>query len=308
MKTLKNKLQKNNFCQAIFMLCVLTSCSDSNKENTSFEKENVDSLSKFIVFEDYSFSDSSNISNKGFHDFESYKMRFDTLNIDNTTMYIVEGDLLLDLDELKVQFKRVNKSDQSRKLVIITNNGEPMRIENPKNIRYSIIKQSFSEEEYTTICKYFEDAASDWKRVCNVNFVHVTELDSRLRPIDNPAELTFVVRKIGSSGGLLASAFFPYDSKDERKVLITSGFFRTSFDKTGVLRHEIGHILGFRHEHIRSGAPAECPNESTDFTQDLTLYDPQSVMHYFCGGAGTIDLKITRTDSIGASKIYPFNH
>lgn len=309
MKALKNQLQKNNLFPVIFALFTLGSCGGSNKENTAFKEESTSSLlSKYIAFEDYSLPDSSNKSANGFLDFESYKMQFDTLDIDNRILYVVEGDLLLDLDELKVQYNRVNKPHQSRKLVVVMDGGEPLRIENPENIRYSIIKQSFSEIEYTKVCKYFEDAASDWKRVCNVNFVHVTEFDNRLRPTDNPAELTFVVRKIGySSDGLLASSFFPYDSKDQRKVFITPGFFTTSFDKTGILRHEMGHILGFRHEHIRSGAPAICPHESTDFTLDLTQYDPKSVMHYFCGGAGTIDLKITQTDSIGASKIYPYN-
>ncbi len=305
MKTLKHKLPKNSFYLALFVVGTLVSCNSSDKVVKS--SENNRSISKYVAFEEYSLPDVSNESNKGFRDFESYKMQFDTLNIDNTTRYIVEGDLLLDEDELKIQFNRVNKPNQSRKLMIITNNGIPVRIENPRNIRYAIIKRSFSQNEYGNICKYFEDAASAWGKVCNVNFVHVTELDEQLRPSDNPEEVTFVVRKIGySSDGMLASAFFPTDPKDQRKVFVTPGFFTTSFDKTGVLRHEIGHILGFRHEHIRSGAPAMCPGESTDFTQDLTEYDPRSVMHYFCGGAGTIDLNITKTDSIGASRIYPF--
>jgi len=76
-----------------------------------------------------------------------------------------------------------------------------------------------------------------------------------------------------------------------------------------VLRHELGHVLGWRHEQIRSEAPAICPDEDTANTVDLTQYDPQSVMHYFCGGVGSRDLAITDVDKIGSQKVYglPFD-
>ncbi|UTW61819.1 hypothetical protein KFE98_17670 [bacterium SCSIO 12741] len=70
------------------------------------------------------------------------------------------------------------------------------------------------------------------------------------------------------------------------------------------MRHELGHVLGFRHEHIRSGAPAKCPNENTSGTINLTQYDPRSVMHYFCGQVGSKDLSFTDVDVRGAQKVY----
>jgi hypothetical protein len=94
-------------------------------------------------------------------------------------------------------------------------------------------------------------------------------------------------------------------------VLIDPSYFDAglSFNKVGVLRHELGHVLGFRHEHIRSGAPPACPDEDLWGTIDLTQYDPQSVMHYFCGGAGSPELALTELDRIGSQKLYgpPFN-
>ena len=71
-----------------------------------------------------------------------------------------------------------------------------------------------------------------------------------------------------------------------------------------MLRHELGHTLGFRHEHIRSEAPPACPDEPTYDTLDLTAYDPQSVMHYFCGQVGSRELAITDLDRLGAQKVY----
>lgn len=87
-------------------------------------------------------------------------------------------------------------------------------------------------------------------------------------------------------------------------MLIDPSYFTTSFDQVGVLRHELGHVIGLRHEHIRSGAPPECPDESTVNTFPFTAYDPKSVMHYFCGGVGTRDLAISDLDKAGIQKLY----
>jgi hypothetical protein len=305
MKALKLKII-NRFVPIVIGLLIVTSCNSTNtnssEESTFVEK---DSISNYIVFEDYSNTDLENKSLNEFRDFEVYKELFDTMKIDGLTYFIVEGDLLLDIEDLAIQFNMINKPNDNQKLVGIIIDGEIVKIENPTNIRYSIIKETFSEKEYVDLVEFMNEAIINWKSVCNVNFVHISELDSKLRPTDNPDELVFVVRKIGyTPNGLLASAFFPYDPKNKRKILITPSFFTTSFSKAGILRHEIGHILGFRHEYIRSGAPALCPNESLDLTIDLTQYDPQSVMHYFCGGFGSKDLKITSIDSIGASMMY----
>ena len=78
----------------------------------------------------------------------------------------------------------------------------------------------------------------------------------------------------------------------------------------GTIRHELGHMLGFRHEHPwdpspncgevqDSGAPAEIGG------RQLTPYDSGSVMHYpQCGGVTGVDLTITPLDADGARKIY----
>ena len=89
-----------------------------------------------------------------------------------------------------------------------------------------------------------------------------------------------------------------------RRVLVDPTFFTTSFDQVGVLRHELGHVLGFRHEHIRGEAPDVCPDESQTGTVDLTEYDPQSVMHYLCGSMGNKELRITALDKVGSRKVY----
>lgn len=74
-----------------------------------------------------------------------------------------------------------------------------------------------------------------------------------------------------------------------------------SFDKTGVLRHELGHVLGYRHEHI--GNVPGCNTEGVSWER-LTPYTPNSVMHYFCGGAGSFDLSLRDLDKAGHRCLY----
>ncbi|WP_458576345.1 zinc metalloprotease [Aliamphritea spongicola] len=70
----------------------------------------------------------------------------------------------------------------------------------------------------------------------------------------------------------------------------------------GILRHELGHVLGFRHEHTR--AESGTCFEDSEWTP-LTSYDPFSVMHYpQCNGQGDWSLSITKQDAKGASCLY----
>ena len=145
---------------------------------------------------------------------------------------------------------------------------------------------------------------------CGVDFEYAGEHDGHATPSDSPAtidpDLVFTVRYVDAGGQFIAAAFFPTYPPARRRVLIDPSYYAPDlrFDPVGVLRHELGHVLGFRHEHIRSGAPAVCPDEGTEDLVELTAYDPQSVMHYFCGGVGSSELRITEVDREGAQKLY----
>jgi hypothetical protein len=258
---------------------------------------------------------------------ESLRQRVRTTVVDGTTYYIVEGDTLLDEDQFAVYSFQRQKADEARRargtadsaglglvtlvestprgLLGMTQNGKLVRWQAGLVLGYRVARETFRDDQrYQLAVASMAAATGAWEATCGIRFEYLKTLDSKPGP--GPAGALFSVREFDAGGTFIASAFFPNDPPVRRRVLIDPSFFAPdlSFDRTGVLRHELGHVLGFRHEHIRSGAPADCPPESLDDTFDLTKYDPQSVMHYFCGGVGSRELKITELDSVGAQRLY----
>lgn len=240
-------------------------------------------------------------------------------------LYVVEGDLLLDEDELQFYALQKEAQQQARRLgavppsdldgsealVAVSAAGKVVRWPPGMVLKYCVLKDTFlSTKDYDLARRSMKAATEAWQDTCGVEFEHVPELDSHPDPTTRPDEIgpgiVFSVRHFDSQGKFIASAFFPTQPPVRRRVLIDPSFFAKDlrFSRVGVLRHELGHVLGFRHEHIRSGAPAVCPDEVGTDTIDLTEYDPRSVMHYFCGGVGTKELAISELDRLGAQKVY----
>jgi len=68
-----------------------------------------------------------------------------------------------------------------------------------------------------------------------------------------------------------------------------------------ILGHELGHTLGFRHEHTRPEAGV-CFEDLN--WRPLTPYDSASIMHYpQCNGT-SLDLSMTATDRQGVVALY----
>lgn len=247
-----------------------------------------------------------------------------TADIDGQSLHVVEGDLLLDEDELLLYSLRQEAlrnaekvgatsaaMSQAESLVALAPNGQIVRWRPGKQLTYCVLKDSFlSEAQYDQVCKDMETATGAWRDACGIEFAHLKAHDSHGDPTSSPEDispdLVFSVRFIDAQGKFIASAFFPTYPPPRRRILVDPSFFspKQPFNTAGVFRHELGHVLGFRHEHIRSGAPAACPDEPLFDVKDLTKYDPQSVMHYFCGEVGNPALELTELDRIGAQTVY----
>jgi hypothetical protein len=147
-------------------------------------------------------------------------------------------------------------------------------------------------------------ATGAWEEVGDVDFIYVASQDSACTASNG--NVVFDVRPVNVNGEYLARAFFPNEPRAARNVLIDQSSFELepgrALTLTGILRHELGHSLGWRHEHTR-------PESGTCFEDEdwrpLTEYDRFSVMHYpQCNGGGDWSLTLTKLDKNGAACAY----
>jgi hypothetical protein len=241
------------------------------------------------------------------------------LGIPLSKRFIVEGDVGLTesgvaayaAQRIEIAVRVQGEPDaEGHGLLGIERNGKILRWRPGKTLTYCVWHQTFqTDAEYEATVDGMTEATSNWESICGIRFEH-------LRGKDKDANLTFgdvdfpVLRQLGG-GSTIAMAFFPDDPLRERIVWVFDGYFDpgSSFDPAGVLRHELGHVLGFRHEHIRPEAPDLFNPESTAHTVEITEYDPKSVMHYVAGNVGDPRLKFTELDRSGARAVYggPFS-
>lgn len=295
------KMKKLVQCLPLFSF-LLFSCGNEHRSNNEYvtyvsgDTVNID-LETPVTYTDSTIT------------YNGLTFRHKSLYIDSTKYYVVEGDLLLnenDYFRYKISFlnKPLLEGKEENKLVGMVSKGKPVKWNQGYIIRYAVIKKSFQNvEAYNAVVKNMHQAIAEWEHTCGVKFLHDTAADERMlmSPTD---DLTFVVLEYDAGSAFIASSFFPNTPATERRLLIDPSYYSVNFDKAGVLRHELGHVLGFRHEHIRGEAPSLCPDESLNGTVNLTSYDAHSVMHYFCGGEGSLELKITDLDIAGSQSIY----
>lgn len=210
--------------------------------------------------------------------------------------YVVEGDIAIRSDEDLFAYWL---GQQSRGALIVgTSGGVDVKWNNTDklNLTYCVNNNFW---DFNLVVAALDVAAREWEARANVNFIHVPAQDGAGCTTANN-NVMFNVIQDSTIGGSAAIAFFPGDSRPNRHLRVNPGSLnQTPGHLAGLFGHELGHILGFRHEQERPENP--CP-DATGW-RSLTAYDPESIMHQLGCGLDSFEWW-TEKDREGSSTLY----
>lgn len=228
---------------------------------------------------------------------------------DENGIYVANGDEPFGtLEELqafyweRIAARPAGSSKARQELAVYSINGVDVKWNDSAKLNLTYCVSTRFAAQYNQVVSSMNEAAAEWEATAKVNFIHLPIEDGSCSK-NNP-NVVFDVNPT-RGGRYLARAFFPNYPRKSRNILIDGTSFSTSapLTLTGILRHELGHTLGFRHEHTRPEAGV-CFEDNQ--WRALTAYDSGSVMHYpQCNGTGDWSLTLTTKDKDGARSLYP---
>jgi MYXO-CTERM domain-containing protein len=233
--------------------------------------------------------------------FEEFKAK--TYREPGSGLYILDWDRPVSGDE---DLYKIWEATQQGALAVMTEAGADVKwsATQRKNLTYCV-SNAFGANKQTVVNAMQTASAGGWEKFADVKFVYVAAQDANCTSAN--ANVVFDVNPVNANGQYLMRAFFPNSPRVERNVLIDNSAFQPggtgNVPFANIVAHELGHTLGFRHEHIRPEANAGQCLEDNAF-RGLTTYDSASVMHYpQCNGTST-NLAFTTRDQQGVAMLY----
>ncbi|MEO9325623.1 M57 family metalloprotease [Nocardioides sp. C4-1] len=225
--------------------------------------------------------------------------------------YIVNGDEPIDAEELRAYYNRMVSTADGESAhgedaqgpingLIVNQDGgadDVWTAGEVGNLTYCVSDDFGSMK--STVVAAMADGAAEWEAASSaIDFVYDSSADADC--VTSNDDVLFPVEPVNTSS-YIARAFFPSSPDYERNVLVADSLTTSGWDPANIMAHELGHVLGFRHEHTR-------PEAGTCFEDNnwrpLTPYDAASIMHYpQCNGASQ-DLTMSATDRSGVADLY----
>jgi hypothetical protein len=242
--------------------------------------------------------------------------------VDGEKIYRVEWDMPIRESDLRNYYERKFVHTEKSTVDVLSDGVTDNKWAIPAQLSLTYCVSTGFGGNYARMQDEMARATLAWSRAAGVRFIYLPGEDGNCVDSNSAVEIPV---KPDSGGG--ACAFFPQQDGQPsctahgRALVIDiadidswpsspiNGDIYPNVTTEGTLRHELGHVLGLRHEHLRepdNDVYSVCGEASSPgFYRALTDYDVNSAMHYpWCDGVIESDQSVTMLDGQGASRLY----
>lgn len=228
---------------------------------------------------------------------------------------VIEGDLILPVPIAEVYSRErtehmllLDRKGSAAVMIMVPIHAGRKQLWPPgKTLRYSISAPTFASHGplRDSVEQAIHKAAREWESLCNIRFEHAVEYDGR-RLKEPIGDLDFVVAMLKDPGYPDAAYVAKLRKGEIRSTVYITEAFPGRVKPLMLMRHELGHVLGFLHEGNRAPMSTDCAVDHGGQALAVGAYCPHSVMHQICGEKVVFSYSFTSLDRCAAAQCYPF--